>query len=131
MFERWVIEPTRAIVEKVREKHSETPIIGFPRLAGALLPRYVDETGVDGVSLDTGVPLAWAAEHVQSKVCVQGNLDPHLVVSGGQPMVDEATRILEGLRGGAHIFNLGHGFVPETPPEHVALLSETIKNFSR
>jgi len=131
MFERWVIEPTRAIVEKVRAKHSETPIIGFPRLAGALLPRYVDETGVDGVSLDTGVPLAWAAEHVQPKVCVQGNLDPHLVVSGGQPMVDEATRILEGLKGGAHIFNLGHGFVPETPPEHVALLSETIKNFSR
>lgn len=130
-FKKWVIEPTRAIVDKVRAKHAETPIIGFPRLAGALLPRYVDETGVDGVSLDTGVPLAWAASEVQSKICVQGNLDPHLVVSGGQPMVDEAMRILEGLRGGAHIFNLGHGFVPETPPEHVALLSDTIKNFRR
>lgn len=131
MFERWVIEPTKAIVDKVRAKHGETPIIGFPRLAGAMLRRYVEETGVTGVSLDTGVPLKWAADEVQSLVCVQGNLDPHLVVSGGKLMVDETLRILEALKGGAHIFNLGHGFVPETPPENVALLSETIKNFRR
>jgi uroporphyrinogen decarboxylase len=131
MFERWVIAPTRAIVEKVRAKHAETPIIGFPRLAGALLTDYVERTGVDGVSLDTGVPTAWAASQVQSKVCVQGNLDPHLVVSGGDLMVSEANRILDGFKDGAHIFNLGHGFVPETPPEHVALLSETIKNYRR
>ncbi|TNE65127.1 MAG: uroporphyrinogen decarboxylase [Alphaproteobacteria bacterium] len=130
-FDKWVIEPTKAIVEKVRAKHPETPIIGFPRLAGALLPKFVEATGVDAVSLDTGVPLSWAREQVQSKVCVQGNLDPHMVVAGGQPMVDEANRILDALKGGAHIFNLGHGFVPETPPEHVALLSDTIKQFRR
>ncbi len=131
MFDKWIIEPTRAIVDKVRAKHSETPIIGFPRLAGASLSRFVEETGVDAVSLDTGVPLEWAAKDIQSKVCVQGNMDPHLVVSGGDLMVSEANRILESLKGGAHIFNLGHGFVPETPPENVALLSETIKNFRR
>lgn len=131
MFEKWVIEPTRAIVEKIRTRHSETPIIGFPRLSGAILPTFVDEVGVDCVGLDTGVPLEWAAKELQPKVCVQGNLDPHLVVSGGDVMVEETNRILEGLKGGAHIFNLGHGFVPETPPENVALLSETIKNFRR
>jgi uroporphyrinogen decarboxylase len=131
MFKAWVIAPTKAIVEKVRTKHAETPIIAFPRLAGAMLKRYVEETGVDGVSLDTGVPLAWAASEVSPNVCLQGNLDPHLVVSGGKLMTDETLRILEALKGRAHIFNLGHGFVPETPPEHVALLSETIKNFRR
>jgi uroporphyrinogen decarboxylase len=131
MFEKWVVEPTRAIVDNIRAKHPETPIIGFPRLAGAQLPDFVDAVGVDAVSLDTGVPTAWAAREVQSKVCVQGNIDPHLVVSGGQVIVDEANRILEAFKGGAHIFNLGHGFVPETPPENVALLSETIKNFRR
>ncbi|MBL4836985.1 MAG: uroporphyrinogen decarboxylase [Kordiimonadaceae bacterium] len=131
MFDRWVIEPTKAIVEKVRAKHSETPIIGFPRLAGALLKKYVLETGIDGVSLDTGVPLGWAADEIQTEVCVQGNLDPHLVVAGGEMMVSETNRILESLKGGAHIFNLGHGFVPETPPENVALLAETIKAFNR
>jgi len=131
MFDQWVIKPTKAIVDKVRAKHSETPIIGFPRLAGAMLKRYVLETGVNGVSLDTGVPLRWAADEIQPYACVQGNLDPHLVVAGGDMMVSETLRILEGLKGGAHIFNLGHGFVPQTPPENVALLSETIKNFRR
>ncbi len=131
MFHKWVIEPTKAIVEKVRAKHNETPIIGFPRLSGAMLKTYVEKTGVDGVSLDTGVPLQWAANEIQPLACVQGNLDPHLVVSGGDLMVQETNRILEGLKGRAHIFNLGHGFVPETPPENVALLSKTIQNFRR
>jgi uroporphyrinogen decarboxylase len=130
-FEKWVIEPTREIVARIRARHAETPIIGFPRLAGAALPHFVGSVPVNCVGLDTGVPLGWAAEHIQKKVCVQGSLDPHLVVAGGQPMVDEANRILETLKGGAHIFNLGHGFVPETPPENVALLSETIKAFRR
>ena len=70
MFEKWVIEPTRAIVDKIRAKHKETPIIGFPRLSGAMLPTFVDRTGVNAVSLDTGVPLGWACDEVQSKVCV-------------------------------------------------------------
>ncbi|WP_417449119.1 uroporphyrinogen decarboxylase [Kordiimonas sp.] len=131
MFEKWVIEPTRAIVDKIRARHKETPIIGFPRLSGAMLPEFVDRTGVNAVSLDTGVPLGWARDKVQSKVCVQGNMDPHLVVSGGKAMTDEALRILEALEGGSHIFNLGHGFVPQTPPENVALLAETIKTFRR
>lgn len=130
-FDAWVIEPTRAIVDFVRSKHPETPIIGFPRLSGAQYVRYVERTGVDAVSLDTGVPLDWASRELQRKVAVQGNIDPHLVVAGGQPMIDEANRILDALKGGAHIFNLGHGFVPETPPEHVSILSETIKKFKR
>ena len=131
MFDAWVIEPTKAIVEKIRARHADTPIIGFPRLAGAKLADYVTATGVDGVSLDTGVPLSWAAREIDNDICLQGNMDPHLVVSGGKSMVDEALRILEALKGRAHIFNLGHGFVPETPPENVALLAETIKNFRR
>ena len=130
-FEDWVIKPTRAIVEKVKAVHPETPIIGFPRLSGAMLPAFVEGTGVDAVSLDTGVPLDWAAETVQMKVCVQGNLDPHMVVAGGDRMIHEAGHILDTLSGGAHIFNLGHGFVPQTPPENVAKLSTFVKNYRR
>lgn len=130
-FDAWVIEPTKAIVDRVRANHPDTPIIGFPRLSGAQYERFVKKTGVDAVSLDTGVPLDWAAKILQQSVCVQGNIDPHLVVAGGTPMVDEANRILESLKSGPHIFNLGHGFVPETPPENVGLLSETIKDFRR
>jgi len=131
MFDAWVIEPTKAIVEKIRVRHKETPVIGFPRLSGAKLKDYVVRTGVDGVSLDTGVPLGWAADEIDTDVCLQGNMDPHLVVAGSKGMTSEALRILEALKGRSHIFNLGHGFVPETPPENVALLAEIIKNYRR
>ncbi|RMB01839.1 uroporphyrinogen decarboxylase [Eilatimonas milleporae] len=130
-FRAWVIEPTRAIVERVKAVHGETPIIGFPRLAGSLTALYAAETGVDALSLDTGVSLSWAADTLQTKMPVQGNLDPHLVVAGGPAMHAEAARILDTLNGGAHIFNLGHGFVPQTPVEHVAALSDQIRAFRR
>lgn len=129
-FDDWVIAPTAEIVSRVKGRHPETPIIGFPRLAGAQLEKFVIETKVDAVSLDTGVPMEYARQ-IQEKVCVQGNIDPHLVVSGGETMKKEALHILDGLKGGAHIFNLGHGFVPQTPPENVGDLSELIKNYRR
>ncbi len=130
-FDRWVIEPTREIVRRLRLKHSETPIIGFPRLAGMMLEKYVCETGVDAVSLDSGVPISWAADTIQTKIPVQGNLDPRMVVAGGPAMLSETSRILDGFSKGAHIFNLGHGFVPETPVDHVAALSAHIKAYRR
>lgn len=129
-FDEWVIAPTKEIVHRVKVKHPDTPIIGFPRLAGAQLDKFVSETGVDAVSLDTGVPMEYA-QKIQEKVCVQGNIDPHLVVSGGTAMTNEAAYILDSLKSGAHIFNLGHGFVPQTPPENVAELSDFIKNYRR
>ena len=130
-FKTWVIEPTREIVERVRAKHPETPIIGFPRLAGPLYEQFIAEMGVQAVSLDTAMPLDWAVKNIASKVCVQGNMDPRLVIAGGDAMIAEADRILNAFKGGPHVFNLGHGFVPETPPENVAALVEHIKKFRR
>ncbi len=119
-FDKWCVAPTRKIIDNVRGAGVDVPILGFPKGAGSLYERYVIETGVSGVSLDTGVALNWAASHLQDKVIVQGNLDPRLVVAGGDEMIRQATRILKAFAGGGHIFNLGHGFVPETPPENVA-----------
>ena len=126
-FRDWVIAPTKAIVERLKKNHPAVPIIGFPRGAGASYVSYIEETGVDAVSLDTTVPIDWAARTLQSRVPVQGNLDPILTVAGGDAMLHAADHILDGLKGGPHIFNLGHGFVPETPPEHVAALVAHIR----
>ena len=130
-FREWVIEPTKEIVARVKRQHPDTPIIGFPRLAGSMLEDYVTEVGVDAVSLDTGVKPAWAVKNIQSKLPVQGSLDPIAVVAGGKRMEEEAMALLEAYKGGAHIFNLGHGFIPETPVDHVARLTEIIKEFRR
>ncbi|MCP1336497.1 uroporphyrinogen decarboxylase [Futiania mangrovi] len=127
MFERWVIAPTRAIVDEIRARHPGVPIIGFPRLAGAQIPHYVAATGVDAVSLDTGVDPAWARQVMPESVCLQGNLDPLCLVAGGEAMAAETRRLLDGMAGRAHVFNLGHGIVPETPPEHVSALLEIVR----
>ena len=128
-FERWVIAPTRSLVERIHAERPGVPVIGFPRQAGVLYKRYVTETKVNGVSLDPSVPLDWAAAELQTRCAVQGNLDPLLVVTGGEAMDAGIDRVLKALGKGPFIFNLGHGIVPPTPPENVARLAERVKGW--
>lgn len=126
-FVKWAIEPMAEIVKRVKAVHPDVPIIGFPRGAGPMYERYVLETGVDGVGLDHTLPLEWARDHLQKHVTVQGNLDNLLLVAGGDAMEAEIKRILEILGDGPFIFNLGHGIVPQTPPENVARLCAIVR----
>jgi uroporphyrinogen decarboxylase len=125
---RWVMTPMAEIVRRFKAHHPQVPVIGFPRGIGALYPEYVRETGVDAVSLDSTVPIGWAAEAVQSLCPVQGNLDPFMLVAGGTALREEAERILDVLGRGPFVFNLGHGVAPETPPEHVAELARILRS---
>ena len=130
-FARWSIAPIRAIAEALRRQHPAIPIIAFPRGAGANYLAFAEQAGVDGLGLDTAVPLDWAARALQPTVVLQGNLDPQLAVIGGAPMLIEAERILQGWAKGPLIFNLGHGVVPETPPESIGALSQYLRDFRR
>jgi uroporphyrinogen decarboxylase len=94
---------------------------------GGNLSRYVAETAVDGVSCDSATPLEVMKLELAGNVVVQGNLDPHLLVSGGQKMKRQATKILDALADSPFIFNLGHGVLPQTPPEHVAQLVRIVR----
>jgi uroporphyrinogen decarboxylase len=126
-FDRLVITPTRRIVERVRRDHPDTPIIGFPRGIGSLYLRYFAETGVTALSIDATVPLELAAQ-LQTQGPVQGNLDPVVLVAGGEALDTAVMKIVDVLRGGPFIFNLGHGVLPETPLEHVARLATLLRN---
>ena len=127
-FERWVVEPTKQIVAGVKARHPATPIIGFPKGAGASALFYIAETGVDGIGCDTAMPPFMMAEaFADENVVIQGNLDPLLLVAGGEAMEDRVAEILERMDGQRFIFNLGHGIVPQTPPEHVARLVELVR----
>ena len=128
-FRRWSVAPMKAIVEGVRAAYPEAPIIGFPRGAGVMMRDYVVDTGVDGISIDAATPVQWAAQALQPHCAVQGNLDPLCLLHGGPRMIDEIAAIMEALAGGPFIFNLGHGIVPATPPEHVAELVETVRGW--
>ena len=125
-FERWCIVPTKRLVELVKARLPEIPIIGFPRGAGVLAERYARETDIDAIGCDTSMPVGWM-RRLQEHLPVQGNLDPLLLVAGG-PRLDRRVRsIIETLGSGPFIFNLGHGILPETPIEHVARLVELVK----
>jgi uroporphyrinogen decarboxylase len=126
-FQRWCIEPVQKIVAQLRQSYPDLPIIGFPRGVGAGYGTFAKTANVNGVSLDWTVPLDWAARELQPHVTVQGNLDPRLLVVGGPAMEAEINRIRETLGQGPFIFNLGHGIVPETPPEHVGRLAEMLR----
>ena len=127
LFRRWCVEPVAAIVRQVKAAHPNLPIIGFPRGAGAAYQGYASATGVDAVGIDTTVPTKWAAANLQKDSVVQGNLDPLMLVVGGSAMEAEIERIRGDLANGGHVFNLGHGVVPETPPEHVAALASLLR----
>lgn len=112
-FDRWVIGPTRAIVDEVRAQHPDVPIIGFPRGCGGALARYQRETEVNAVGLDTGADAATVNATLPASVAVQGNLDPMLMIAGGDALIAEADRILADFAGRPHVFNLGHGITPQ------------------
>jgi len=124
-FRRWVLEPTSRIVSGLKHRFPQCRIIGFPRGAGLNYERYAAETGVDAVGLDTTVPLGFAGK-LQSLVVVQGNLDPMALVVGGKPLTEAVAKLRDALAGGPYVFNLGHGILPTTPPEHVAELARLL-----
>jgi len=126
-FHRHVIDPAQTIVDALRQSHPEVPIIGFPRLAGLLIGDYTTATCVDGIGLDTSMDLALAAKWIPAGVALQGNLDPLALVAGGAALRQETGSVLAALKGRPSVFNLGHGIVPQTPPEHVAALVEQVR----
>ena len=118
-FDQWVIAPTAKIVRALKARHPDVPIIGFPKGAGAKLASYARRTGVDAVGVDESIDPYWADEALPKNMPVQGNLDPMALVAGGAALQDAVAHILKAFAGRPHIFNLGHGIVPEAPIAHV------------
>jgi uroporphyrinogen decarboxylase len=127
-FERWVIAPTARIAAALADRHPDTPVIGFPKGAGAKLAAYARETKVAAVGLDETVDPAWADQVLPEGLPVQGNLDPLALIAGDDAMTSAASRILAAFAGRPHIFNLGHGILPDTPIAHVEQLLDFVRN---
>ena len=126
-FEQWVIAPTSRLVTAMKKRHPRVPVIGFPKGAGAKLKAYAQETGVAAIGLDETVDPLWAAKELPPKLPLQGNLDPLALIGGGTPLKSGVKRILDAFSGRPHIFNLGHGILPDTPIEHIEQLIRQVK----
>lgn len=126
-FEDWVIAPNAAIVAALKARHPHTPIIGFPKGAGGKLPAYARETGVDAVGLDETVDPEWAHRSLPAGLPVQGNLDPLALIAGGEALFKATDRIIAAFAERPHVFNLGHGILPDTPIAHVESLLQRVR----
>jgi len=127
-FTDFAVKPAARIISALKAKHPGLPVIAFPREAGAGYIGFAQATGADCVAIDNSVSPEWAAENVQATGCVQGNLAPGHMVTGGQDLIDAVLRVKTAFQAGPHIFNLGHGITPDADPENVALMVETLRN---
>ncbi len=128
-FERWVIAPNAAIAAAMAERFPGLPVIGFPKGAGEKLPAYARETGVSAVGVDETLDPVWVAANLPEAMPVQGNLDPLLLLAGGERLVERTHAILEAFAGRPHVFNLGHGIGQHTPIAHVETLIDTVRGW--
>jgi uroporphyrinogen decarboxylase len=127
-FLRWSAEPIARIIAGVRQRHPHARIIAFPRGATTRLPSFVQQTGATALGLDTAVDPEWAAKAIPETVVLQGHLDPLALFAGGKAQAEAVKTILGAYRGRRHIFNLGHGILPETPIEHVTALVRQVRS---
>ncbi len=127
-FDDFAIAPAKRIIAALNARHPGVPVIAFPREAGERYVGFRAAVGADCVALDNSVSTDWAARHVQTEGCVQGNMDPRHMVTGGPDLVAEAQRITRALRGGPHVFNLGHGITPDADPDNVARMIEAVRS---
>lgn len=126
-FARYAVEPARRITAALKARHPDVPVIAFPRGAGEKYEGLHAAIGADCIALDDGVTPGWAAAHVQTGGCVQGNLASRHMVTGGDDLVRETRAVVDAFRGGPHIFNLGHGITPDADPANVQLMIDTVR----
>jgi uroporphyrinogen decarboxylase len=126
-FERWCVAPIAAIASRVRAKAPHARLIAFPRGAGGKLAKFGDIAEIDAVGLDTAADPEAAIAALPERFALQGNLDPLALVAGGRRLDEEIERVKSGFERRAHIFNLGHGVLPETPIEHVERLVARVR----
>ena len=122
-----IYKPHQNILEILRKNNIDCPFIGFPKGIGEGLINYANEVETNCIALDQHTDPFWANRALPSNIVIQGNLDPLCLVTGGQQMKDEISRIIDCFADRPHIFNLGHGVLPQTPPEHIQDLVDFIR----
>ena len=127
-FVNYALKPAAKITQALKQRHPGIPVIAFPREAGDGYIGFAKATGADCIAIDNSVSAEWVAQNVQPDSCVQGNLASSHMVTGGDDLIQETKRIVNALKGGPHIFNLGHGITPDANPDNVQIMINTVRN---
>ena len=127
-FVNYALKPAAKITQALKHRHPGIPVIAFPREAGDGYIGFAKATGADCIAIDNSVSAEWVAQNVQPDSCVQGNLASSHMVTGGDDLIQETKRIVNALKGGPHIFNLGHGITPDANPDNVQIMINTVRD---
>ena len=129
MHQKYSIRQVKKIAKSVKEKYPDIPIIYYSKNF-----QFLDKKAnnyLNCLSLNSNISLKEQKKYFNGDICLQGNLDPYLLVEGGEYMVKEIKNILLEMENNFFIFNLGHGILPQTPVENVFKLVETVRNFKK
>jgi len=126
-FERWCVAPLRRLVARFKAAAPHVPVIAFPRGAATHLSRVAAVEGLSAIGLDTAVEPRVAARLLPAPLALQGNLDPLALIAGGRALDEAVDDVLAAFEGRAHVFNLGHGILPETPIAHVEAMMARLR----
>ena len=127
-FVKYALTPAAEITQALKQRHPGIPVIAFPREAGNGYIGFAKATGADCVAIDNSVSAEWIAQNVQPDSCVQGNLASSHMVTGGDDLIVQTKHIVNALKNGPHIFNLGHGITPDANPDNVQIMIDTVRN---
>ena len=127
-FVKYALTPAAKITQALKQRHPGIPVIAFPREAGNGYIGFAKATGADCVAIDNSVSAEWVAQNVQPDSCVQGNLASSHMVNGGDDLIAQTKHIVNALKNGPHIFNLGHGITPDANPDNVQIMIDTVRN---
>jgi uroporphyrinogen decarboxylase len=129
-YQRFSLHPMEKIVRHMKAVAPEVPVILFTKNGGQHLARMAD-TGCDALGVDWTTDLSDARAAVGGRVALQGNLDPLCLLAQPAKIEVEVARVLESFgQGPGHVFNLGHGILQQTPPEHAAAMIEAVRALS-
>jgi uroporphyrinogen decarboxylase len=127
LFDTLSLDPIRRMVQGLKSARPHAKVIVFVRGGGAHLHRLAAAGVGDALALDWTLDPAQVLPGLPAALASQGNLDPLALIAGGDPLDRGIDRILSAAKGRPHIFNLGHGILPETPVEHVAQLIARVR----
>lgn len=129
-YERFSLAPMRRIVQQLKLKAPQIPVILFTKNGGQHIEAMAD-TGCDALGVDWTTELSVARARVGDRVALQGNMDPLCLFARPERIRTEVARVLASYGPGTgHVFNLGHGILPQTPPEHAAAMIEAVRELS-
>ena len=127
-YNEFLYKPVEQIIKNLRSMNVKVPIIVFPKGVGNKIVDYSKNVSANIISIDHKINMSWAIKNISHDIVLQGNIDPEELLNGGKTLETSVRNLVKAVNGRKHIFNLGHGILPETPIANVHKTIDIIRS---